>query len=95
MSTVVRTSVFDRWLSRLKDPLGKANIIKRVRSAERGNFGDCAPVGEGVMEMRIHSGPGYRVYYMRISETMVALLCGGTKHRQSRDIEKARQLKEI
>ena len=99
MNTVVRTGVFDGWLSRLKDPLGKAHIIKRIRSAERGNFGDCIPVGEGVLEMRIHSGPGYRVYYTRISETTFALLCGGTKHGQSRDIEKARhlarQLKEI
>ena len=92
MNSVVRTDTFDKWLSRLKDPKGKAQIIKRIRSAERGNFGDCAPVGEGVSEMRIHSGPGYRVYFTRMGEVIFVLLCGGTKRGQSRDITKARQL---
>ena len=92
MITIVRTDVFDRWLSKLKDPKGKARIIKRIRSAERGNFGDCEPVGEGVSEMRIHSGPGYRVYFTRMGEVIFVLLCGGTKRGQSRDISRARQL---
>lgn len=91
MNTVVRTDVFDSWLSRLKDPRGKAQIIKRIRSAERGNFGDCAPVGEGVSELRIHSGPGYRVYFARTGEVIYVLLCGGTKRGQSRDIARAKQ----
>ena len=60
MNTILRTDVFDRWLSRLKDPRAKARIIKRIRSAERGNLGDCKPVGAGISEMRIHFGPGYR-----------------------------------
>lgn len=76
----------------MKDPRGRAHIIKRIRSAERGNFGDCAPVGEGVTEMRVHTGPGYRVYFMRVGEAIYVLLCGGTKRRQSRDIDKAKQL---
>ena len=92
MNTVVRTDTFDRWLSRLKDPKGKAHIINRIRSAERGNFGDCAPVGEGISEMRIHSGPGYRVYFTRMGEVIYVLLCGGTKRGQPRDISRARQL---
>jgi len=63
MNTILRTDEFDSWLSKLKDFRGKARIIERIKSAERGNFGDCSPVGEGVSEMRIHFGKGYRVYY--------------------------------
>jgi putative addiction module killer protein len=59
-----RTEHFDRWLSKLKDVQGKAKILVRIRSAEKGNFGDCESVGEGVSEMRIHTGPGYRVYFL-------------------------------
>ena len=92
MVTVLRTDAFDRWLSKLKDPRGKAQVIKRIRSAERGNFGDCTPVGEGVSEMRIHSGPGYRVYFTRMGEVIYVLLCGGAKRGQSRDIAKAKRL---
>lgn len=66
--------------------------------AERGNFGDCESVGNGISEMRIHFGPGYRVYFSRIGDVVYVLLCGGTKRRQQRDITKAqamaRQLKE-
>jgi putative addiction module killer protein len=56
-----RTAEFDVWLSNLKDKIGKARILKRIRAAEGGNFGGCEPVGEGVSEMRIHVGPGYRL----------------------------------
>ncbi len=56
MNTFLRTDVFDAWLSKLKDARGKARIIESIRSAERGNFGDCEPVGEGISEMRIHYG---------------------------------------
>lgn len=63
MNTIIRTEIFDGWLSKLRDTRGKARIFDRIRSAERGNFGDCVPVGEGVSEMRIHSGPGYRVCF--------------------------------
>ncbi len=68
MNQFQRTSNFDNWLSSLKDKIGKARIISRIRAAEAGNFGDCEPVGEGVSEMRIHIGPGYRVYYIRIGD---------------------------
>jgi putative addiction module killer protein len=92
MNTVVRTMVFDLWLSGLRDARGKARIIKRIRSVERGHFGDCKPVGGGVSEMRIHHGPGYRLYFARKAETVFVLLCGGAKSRQKRDILRARTM---
>ena len=92
MNTLLRTAVFDNWLSKLKDLLGKAHIVERIRSAERGNFGDCAAVGEGVSEMRIHYGPGYRVYFCRTGEVVYVLLCGGNKRGQQRDIARARAM---
>jgi putative addiction module killer protein len=56
MNTIIRTAAFDAWLKALKDPRGKARIIERIRSAERGHFGDCSVVGSGVIEMRVHVG---------------------------------------
>lgn len=89
MNGFIRTAEFDAWLKDLRDQIGKARIIARIRSAEQGNFGDCAPVGEGVFEMRVHTGPGYRVYYGRIGERVYLLLCGGNKTTQRRDIKHA------
>ena len=89
MNTFYRTAEFDAWLSSLKDKVGKARIIKRIRAAEGGNFGECESVGEGVSEMRIHVGPGYRVYYTRSGEVIYLLLVGGDKSSQSRDIKRA------
>ena len=65
MNTFERSEEFDAWLAGLKDKVGRARIVHRIRSAEHGNFGDCEPVGEGVSEMRIHVGPGYRAYFTR------------------------------
>ena len=95
MYTKTRTDAFDEWLSKLKDAKGKARIIERVRSVERGNFGDCESVGEGVSEMRIHFGPGYRVYFTRSGKVVYVLLCGGTKRGQNRDITKAKKLARL
>ena len=95
MNSFVRTDVFDAWLSNLKDFRGKARIIKRVRSAERGNFGDCEQVGDGVSEMRIHFGPGYRIYFTRVGDVVYLLLCGGTKRGQKRDIARAKRLAHL
>ena len=95
INSIVRTDIFDRWLSGLKDIHVKARIIKRIRSAERGNFGDCASVGAGVCEMRFHLSPGYRVYFTRIGDVVYILLCGGTKRGQQRDIAKARELAQL
>jgi putative addiction module killer protein len=98
MLTLVRSSVFDEWLSGLADQKGKARILARLASASLGNFGDCEAVGEGVSEMRIHYGPGYRVYFVRNGATVYVLLNGGGKGSQKRDIERAkvmaRKLKE-
>jgi putative addiction module killer protein len=89
MNTFLRSDEFDAWLSALKDRIGRARIIHRIRSAEQGNFGDCEPVGEGVSEMRIHVGPGYRAYFTRRAEVVYLLLVGGDKSSQKRDIKRA------
>ncbi|WP_301361974.1 type II toxin-antitoxin system RelE/ParE family toxin [Stutzerimonas nitrititolerans] len=97
MNYFERTAEFDDWLSGLKDSVGRLRIARRIDAAANGNFGDCEPVGEGVSEMRIHYGPGYRVYFSRIGSTIYLLLAGGDKSTQQRDIaralEMARQLK--
>jgi len=89
MNTFQRSVEFDAWLAALKDNIGRARIALRIRSAEHGNFGDCEPVGEGVSEMRIHFGPGYRVYFTRRGEVLYLLLVGGDKASQKRDIKRA------
>lgn len=65
MKTILTTEAFDTWFAELRDQQAAARIKMRVGRVELGNFGDCEPVGEGVSEMRIHYGPGYRVYFMR------------------------------
>lgn len=93
MDTIIlQHEEFDGWLRRLSDPKGKARILARITAARHGNFGDCQPVGEGVSEMRIHVGPGYRVYFTRRGEVVYLLLCGGDKSTQRRDIDKAKSL---
>lgn len=89
MNLFLKSDEFDSWLSTLKDPVGKALIARRIERAEAGNFGDCEPVGEGVSEMRIHHGPGYRVYFTRRGEIVYLLLSGGDKSSQKRDIKRA------
>lgn len=92
MHTFLRTPEFDAWLKALRDPIAKARVVARVRSAEAGNFGDCAPVGDGISEMRIHVGPGYRLYYCRRGDVIYLLLCAGDKSTQQRDITAAKNL---
>ena len=92
MLTLVRSSIFAGWLAGLRDQKGKARILARLDRAALGNFGDCEPVGEGVAEMRIHFGPGYRVYFVRNGLTVYVLLHGGDKGSQRRDIEIAKEL---
>jgi len=94
-NTIIRTDVFDAWLRKLKDARGKARILERIRSLEHGHFGDSSPVGTGVYELRIHVGPGYRVYYMRQEKTVYVLLCGGAKRAQRRNIDKAKTLARL
>lgn len=92
MYTVLRSQEFDKWLSGLKDAKGKARIVARIRSAEHGNLGDVRPVGQGIREMRIHFGPGYRVYFVQRERVLILLLIGGDKSSQERDIKKAKAL---
>ena len=87
-----RTEVFERWFRRLRDRDAQARITMRIRRMERGNPGDVAPVGGGVSEMRIHYGPGYRVYFVRRGNALVVLLAGGDKDSQERDIRTALDL---
>ena len=89
MNTFFKSDEFNDWLSGLKDPVGKALIARRIERAEAGNFGDCEPVGEGVSEMLIHHGPGYRAYFTRREEVVNLLLLGGDRSSQKRDIKRA------
>ncbi|MDR0377539.1 MAG: type II toxin-antitoxin system RelE/ParE family toxin, partial [Spirochaetaceae bacterium] len=86
MREIRRSDVFKKWLKQLKDRIGKALIYKRIERLAEGNPGDSAPVGEGLSEMRIHHGPGYRVYYKDTGTELIILLCGGNKSTQKADI---------
>ncbi len=92
MIEVLKTDIFLDWLRSLRDLTGRAAIEKRIDRLELGNAGDVAPIGSGVSEMRIHVGPGYRVYFVQRGKTVVVLLCGGDKGSQFRDIVRAREL---
>src|SRR4051812_7128120 len=92
MIEVRQTIEFSTWLQRLKDDNAVARIVARIRRTEQGNLGDTKTVGEGVLEMRIAYGPGYRVYFVRRGKTIVILLCGGDKSTQTRDIEQAQKI---
>jgi putative addiction module killer protein len=81
--------VFDDWLSQLADARAQAKIVSRVNRLAAGNFGDCRPLRQGVSELRIDWGPGYRVYYAMLGRACVLLLCGGAKRKQSSDIDRA------
>jgi putative addiction module killer protein len=87
-----QTETFLRWERKLKDDKARALIAARIFRIANGLEGDAAPVGGGVSELRIHYGPGYRVYFTRRGDEIIVLLCGGDKSSQSRDIEKARIL---
>ena len=92
MNSIQTTEVFDDWLVGLKDKQAVRRVQVRIDRAEEGNFGDCEPVGEGVSEMRIHYGPGYRVYFVQRGIEIVILLAGGSKSTQSKDIKTALEL---
>ena len=92
MFEVYTTEEFDSWFEKLRDRQARARIQARIDRIELGNFGDVEPVGEGVSELRIFYGPGYRVYFTKQSSVVVVLLIGGDKSYQSKDIEKAKQL---
>jgi len=81
--------VFDAWFGDLMDARTKAKVAIRINRLASGNFGDCKPLRDGVWELRIDWGPGYRVYYSMVERAVALLLCGGDKRRQPADIERA------
>lgn len=87
-----QTEQFVDWLADLREIAGRARIVKRMVRLADGQFGDAKPVGEGVYELRLFVGPGYRVYFMRKDDAVILLLAGGDKDSQSRDIERAKEL---
>jgi putative addiction module killer protein len=87
-----QTDVFAAWLAGLRDVRAQARILARLESARLGNLGDCKAIGSGIREMRIHTGAGYRVYFVQTKEVILLLLCGGSKSSQSRDIVRAKKL---
>jgi putative addiction module killer protein len=94
MVQIIRTEEYASWIRSLRDDRAKAKIALRVDRLAFGNTGDVKPVGGGLSEMRIDYGPGYRVYYGKHGDSIILLLCGGTKNGQSRDIKKAKALFE-
>jgi putative addiction module killer protein len=85
-----QTEVFGKWLSELRDIRAKARILARLESSRLGNLGDARSVGDGVSELRIDVGAGYRVYFTRRQRVVIILLCGGDKSTQSKDIARAK-----
>ncbi|HPO44271.1 MAG TPA: type II toxin-antitoxin system RelE/ParE family toxin [Spirochaetota bacterium] len=83
--------IFEQWLRALPDLVGQAATVKRLGRMEEGNFGDCRGLGSGLWELRVHSGPGYRVYFGEDGPVIIVILCGGDKRSQTRDIRKARK----
>ena len=87
-----QSATFERWMRELRDRRAVARINARLLRIEAGHFGDVRPLGDGVLELRIHYGPGYRLYLIRQGATVVVLLCGGDKASQRRDIEQAKRI---
>jgi putative addiction module killer protein len=92
MTELKQTEQFRRWRTRLKDERARTLIASRLDRLAYGHAGDAAPVGDGISELRIHYGPGYRVYFHRQGNTVVILLCGGDKGSQAKDINMAKRL---
>ena len=92
MIEIRKTEIFAKWIDGLHDIRARARILARIERLAAGNPGDVKPVGEGVSELRINYGPGYRVYYKKQGQKVVILLAGGDKSTQSRDIKTALRL---
>lgn len=89
MVEVLTTDDFDRWLRKLKDRQARLRILERIDRLTHGNPGDVKPVGQGISELRLTYGPGYRIYYLHEGDRLVLLLCGGDKSTPAADIERA------
>jgi putative addiction module killer protein len=92
MFELVQSHAFEDWIAKLRDRQAKRLIAVRLSRMAIGNFGDAKPLGEGVAELRIHYGPGYRVYYQMRGNQIILLLCGGDKGSQAADIGRARTI---
>jgi putative addiction module killer protein len=92
---VRETQVFSEWLESLRDPQARARVLARILRLRLGNPGDVKPVGEGVSELRIDYGPGYRVYYVKRGTMLLILLSGGAKPTQDKDIKTALKLARL
>jgi putative addiction module killer protein len=92
MVEIRKTTVYSKWFDGLRDLKARAKILVRIERLARGNPGDVKPVGEGVSELKIPCGPGYRVYFKQTEVQLIILLAGGDKKSQSKDIEKALEL---
>lgn len=90
MLEIIQSATFSQWLIGLKDNLARMRILARLDRVSLGTFGDSQSVGGGVSELRIHYGPGYRLYYIQRGAQVVVMLCGGDKSSQARDIEQAK-----
>lgn len=92
MIELKQTETFRKWRTRLKDERARAMIASRLDRLAFGHAGDVEPVGKGISELRIHHGPGYRIYFQQRGKTIVVLLCGGDKSTQAKDIKAAKRL---
>ena len=92
MNVIFETQSFANWLDKLRDNVGKARIVARIRRAKAGNFGDCCTVGDAISEMRIHVGPGYRLYYAQEGLRVYLLILGGDKSSQPKDVQLAKKM---
>lgn len=92
MIQIIQSETFNKWAKGLRDPQARALIAARLLRLAQGHGGDVNTLGDGLFEMRLHAGPGYRIYFIRDGSTVVVLLCGGTKGSQARDIFKAKHL---
>lgn len=92
MIEIKQTATFAKWETQLRDKRARTIIAARLMRLAEGLPGDVEPVGEGISELRIHYGPGYRVYFQRRGNLLVVLLCGGVKNTQARDIATAKKL---
>lgn len=89
-----QTEIFRKWRTRLRDERARAMIASRLDRLAFGNAGDVKPVGQGVSELRIDYGPGYRIYFLKLGDAIIILLCGGDKSTQAKDIQTAKRLAE-
>lgn len=95
MYRILETEIFLEWIAKLRDRTAQTIISRRIRRMTGGNFGDAKSVGQGVSELRIDYGPGYRVYFIQDGDALIVLLCGGDKSSQKRDIASAKEIAKV